>query len=71
MAASGEKGLVVLGAEMRVLRRMYVVVERMVGVVLEAVSEREVEGLIGVIVERVVCVSVMVEVCGLEAVFSV
>jgi hypothetical protein len=49
---------------------MYVVVERMVGVVLEAVSEQEVEGLIGVIVERVVCVSVMVEVCGLEAVFS-
>jgi hypothetical protein len=40
--------------------------------VLEAVNERAVEGLIvGVIAESVVCISVMVEVCGLEAVFSV
>ena len=66
--ASGEVDLAVLGAMMMlVLRRMYVVVEGMaagievVGKAIEAIEA----------IEVVVCVLVMAEVCGLEAVSEV
>lgn len=66
----------VVGAMMLVLRRMCVIVEGMaggievvVGEVVEAIEALEAIGVIEVI-EVVVCVSVIAEVCGLEAVFE-
>lgn len=60
---SGEVGLAVLGATTLVLRRMYVVVE---GIVAAAGIE-----VVGEAIEVVVYVSVIAEVCGLEAVSEV
>ena len=64
---SGEVELVV-GARMLVLRCMYVVVEGMAGEI-EAVVCKAIEAI--KMLEVVVCVSVMAEVCGLEAVSEV
>ena len=66
--ASGEVDLAVLGAMMMlVLRRMYVVVEGMAA----AAAGIEVVGKAIEAIEVVVCVLVMAEVCGLEAVSEV